>query len=221
MPQSTVRRLVVDLHSPDPEVIERAVDVLLDGGVVAIPTETVYGLAADASRPEAVRKLYEVKNRSIEKAIPLLIHNPEQLRSVAADMPKDIEELARRYWPGPLTMVVKKYPGSFGIAAPGDTIGVRMPRHSIALAILAMIGRPLAVSSANLAGSASARSADDIERIFDEKVDLIIDSGPSGDMTESTVLDVTSTPYKILREGAISRQELTEVLGEKLSAVQL
>lgn len=216
MPQSASRRLRVDLHSPDPESIERAVDVILDGGIVAIPTDTVYGLAADASRPEAVRKLYEIKKRPSLKPVPLLIHNRELIRSVASMLPKEIDALMAKYWPGALTMIVRKFAGSFDTAAPGDTIGVRMPKHSVALAILAMIGRPLAVSSANISGGDAARDADAIEAMFGESVDLIVDCGPSGASAESTVLDVSAMPYHIVREGAVPRQELVEVLGENL-----
>lgn len=216
MPRSTGRRLTVDTQSPDPEVIERAVDVLLDGGVVAIPTDTVYGLAADASRPEAVRKLFQIKGRPGQKAIPLLIHSPKLLSSVAKEVPAEAQALIEQFWPGPLTVILKKYPGSFELAAPGETVGVRMPHHPIALAILAMIGRPLAVSSANLAGQEAARFADEIEQQFGERVDLIVDCGQVGQQAESTIVDLSATPFKVLREGAIEKSELLELLGDKL-----
>lgn len=220
MPQSLSRRLQVDPQSPDPESIERAVDVLLDGGVVAIPTDTVYGLAADASRPEAVRKLFQIKDRPDQKAIPLLIHSRRLLDAVASELPADILGLLEQHWPGPLTVIVKKYSGSFEAAAPGETVGLRIPNDPVALAILAMIGRPLAVSSANVAGGESARDADTIESAFGERVDLIIDTGHAGDLAESTVLDTTREPYRILRQGSVGRDQLAQALGEKLAPAE-
>ena len=214
MPHGVSRRLTIDPMSPSPEAIERAVDILMDGGVVALPTDTVYGLAADATRPEAVRKLYQIKNRPEIKAIPLLIHNTRLLASIASEMPQDIMPVLERYWPGPLTLVLRKYAGSFEVAAPGATVGIRIPNNPIALAVLAMINRPLAVSSANMAGGTSARTADAIEEIFGDRVDLILDAGPVGQTPESTILDVSMTPFRVLREGAVSRGELQELLGE-------
>ncbi len=213
------RRLKVDPFFPSPEEIERAVDVLLDGGVIGIPTDTVYGLAADASRPEAVRKLYEIKGRPETKSIPLLVHDSKVLAAVASDLPQEIMPVLDKFWPGPLTIVLRKYAGSFAVAAPGATVGVRVPNDPVALAVLAMINRPLAVSSANIAGGASARDADTIESTFGDKVDLILDAGPAGQTPESTVLDVSALPFRILRQGAVSREDLAAILGEQLAGV--
>lgn len=217
-PPSGSRRLRIDPRSPNVEAMERAADVLLDGGVIALPTDTVYGLAADASRPEAVRKLFALKNRPIDKAIPLLIHSRRLLSSIARHTPQEVEALLERYWPGALTVVFKKYAGAFQAASGGETIAVRIPGHGVALGVLAMISRPLAVTSANLAGGEPARHAEAIERQFGGQVDLVLDAGELGAGPVSTVLDVSDRPFRILREGAVGRSDLAGLLGDLLAA---
>ena len=215
-PDAAGRRLTIDPQRPSIEAIERATDVLLDGGVVALPTDTVYGLAADASRGESVRKLFQIKNRPRERHIPLLIHSPRLIKMIASEMPAELEALVERFWPGALTVVFKKYPGSFQGAASGETVGVRIPNDRVALAVLAMIARPLAVTSANLSGGEPARDADAIEREFGDRVDLLLDAGTLGGGAVSTVLDVSSRPFRILREGAVARADLASLLGDLL-----
>jgi 5-(carboxyamino)imidazole ribonucleotide mutase len=210
------QRIRVDPESPSPQAIERAVDVMLDGGVVAMPTDTVYGLAVDASRPLAVRKLFALKGRSLGKAIPVLVHSQSQVNLLASEKPPETQRLLERFWPGPLTVVFRKYAGSLPAVSQGETIGVRMPGSKLSLEVLSSIARPLAVTSANVANEQPARDCDTIEREFGARVDLILDVGPLAPSADSTVLDVSVRPFRILREGALRRDELAAFLGEAL-----
>ena len=213
----TEKRIKIDLSAPSPKVIERAMDVLLVGGVIAFPTDTVYGLAADASRPQAVKKLYALKKRDAEKPVAILIHSRRLLSSIAKEMPIEIQDVIDQHWPGALTVILKKYTGSFNAVGKGDTIGVRIPNSRAALSVLAMIGRPLAATSANLSGKKEARDADAVEKMFGDQVDLILDAGPLKKAPPSTVLDASERPFRIVREGAIKRETLAKELGDLLA----
>ncbi|OPZ22625.1 MAG: N5-carboxyaminoimidazole ribonucleotide mutase [candidate division BRC1 bacterium ADurb.BinA364] len=216
-PAPSPRRARIDLLDPDPDLFERAKDVLIDGGIVALPTDTVYGLAVDASRPQAVEKLFAAKNRDTKKAIALLISSREMLERIASEMPEALEPALERFWPGPLTVVLKKFTRAFRDAAPGDTVGVRIPRCAVALGLLRLMSRPLAVTSANLSDEDPARDAETIERTFGDAVDLILDAGPLQPGPVSTVLDASVSPFRILRQhGAVSDAALKAALGDHL-----
>lgn len=194
--------------------IERAAALLRAGKLVALPTETVYGLAADATREEAVQANYDAKGRPETKPLNVLVDGMNMVESVCRDIPADAYKLAEAFWPGPLTMILWG-DGTLPpiVPAGGDTQGVRCPDHPAALAVIRALGRPLACPSANLSGQPSPKSADDVLAQLGGKIDAVLDGGPCAVGVESTILDLTVTPYRILRQGGLARAELEAVLG--------
>ncbi len=195
--------------------IEMAANVIKKGGVVAFPTETVYGLGANAFDENAVRKIFELKGRPIDN--PLIVHicKKRDIYRLAKDVPKIAKKLIARFWPGPLTLVLKKSEIIPDIVTAGlDTVAIRMPSHRVALKLIEYSNVPIAAPSANKSGRPSATSAKHVIEDFDEKVDCIIDAGESTIGLESTVLDLTETPPIILRPGAITREMLERVIGD-------
>ncbi|MCG8442195.1 MAG: threonylcarbamoyl-AMP synthase, partial [Caulobacterales bacterium] len=198
-----------------PSAIARAGDILREGGLVAIPTETVYGLAADAGDPAAVARLFAAKERP--RFNPLIAHvaDTETARAVARLSPT-AERLAAAFWPGPLTLVAPVRAGApvCDLARAGlDTVAVRAPAHPVAQAVIAAAGRPIAAPSANPSGRLSATRAGDVARALAHAVDLIIDGGPCALGLESTVVDTTADPPVILRAGALPRSAVAEAAG--------
>jgi len=194
-----------------PEAVKLGLQVLAGGGLVAFPTDTVYGLGALAFDVRGVDQLFLAKKRQAEKAIAVLVANPADLKQVTLDMPESARILAERFWPGPLTLVVSRHPNLPENISPWPTIGVRMPDHPVALALLQASG-PLAVTSANLSGQLSATNAQEVLRQLDGRVDLIIDGGETVGGLPSTVVDCTGSSLKILRAGPLSQSDLDQAL---------
>ena len=207
---SKIRPVLADM--PDVAVIEEAVDVLLDGGVIALPTDTVYGLAADATNPVAVAKLYEIKKRSADKPVAVLIDSTRMFRTLVTELPEGVEALLERHWPGPLTLVARKRKAALQAISRDVSLGLRMPDSVVALGLVSMLGRPVAATSANLTGQAPARTAQEIAERFGDQLDLILDAGPAPETGDSTVLSLLETPFRILREGPVTRAVLQETL---------
>lgn len=207
--------------NPDSErAIEHAVSVLADGGLVGIPTETVYGLAAVADDATAVSRIFQAKGRPANN--PLIVHvlDITSARRLAKEWPLQAERLAERYWPGPLTLVVSRNPSVPDIVTAGAaTVALRSPAHPVARLILSSIGRPIAAPSANASMEISPTCASDVAESLGERVDLILDGGPCERGIESTVVDVTHVPPVILRPGPISRTSLEEACGGPVLAV--
>ncbi|GEN49475.1 L-threonylcarbamoyladenylate synthase [Alkalibacterium pelagium] len=198
-----------------PEEIREAAEALKAGEVVAFPTETVYGLGADATNETAVRKIFEAKGRPNDN--PLIIHvsNVTQMKQFVSSLPEEAEKVIAHFWPGSCTIVLnKKGPLAPSVTGGLDTVGIRMPDHSVALNLIEATGVPLAAPSANSSGRPSPTTAHHVHDDLDGKIRGIIDGGPTGVGLESTVLDLTD-PEKptILRPGGVSYEELTEVLG--------
>ena len=207
---------VVAVHPehPEPDIIRRAAEVLRRGGLVAFPTETVYGLGADALNPRAVARIFEVKGRPAHD--PLIVHlaSAEALPQVAAALPPRALVLARRFMPGPLTLVLPKAPHVPDIVTAGlPTVAVRVPAHPVALALIRAAGCPVAAPSANRFGHASPTRAEHVVADLGDAVDLILDAGPTPIGVESTVLDLTQDSPVILRPGGVPREALEAVLG--------
>ncbi len=208
------RTLVVSPDAPDPDAIAEAADVIRRGGLVAFATETVYGLGADATRDSAVRRIFEAKGR--ESTNPLIVHldSIESVRPVAAVWPHLAETLAERFWPGPLTLVLPKTPRIADIAtAGGPTVGLRVPRPSVARDLIARSRVPIAAPSANRSTRISPTLARHVAKDLDGRIEMILDSGPTAVGIESTVLDLTSDPPIILRPGSITPDDLAPFLG--------
>jgi len=184
-----------------------AAEVLRAGGIVAFPTDTVYGVGAHAFLPHAVQRLYTAKVRPPDKAIPLLIADASLLPYVAQEIPPIACELAARFWPGALTLVMRRTAMvSDEITAGGDTVGVRAPDHPVAQALLRLLNVPLATTSANLSGQPPAITAQEVLAQLDGQIDLLLDGGPCPGGVASTVLDVTTSPPRVLRAGPLLPQ---------------
>ena len=183
--------------------IEKAADTLKNGGVVAFPTDTVYGIGVDPFQPEAIQKLYTIKGRSRNKPIPILVGSYQDVENVAQNLPKIFFQLIKQFWPGALTLVVEAKGLPTQITAGGKTVGIRMPNHPIALKMLRCFAGPIATTSANKSNKAPATSKSQIERELGSLVDLIVDGGETNTGTSSTVIDLIKTPPKILRQGEI------------------
>jgi L-threonylcarbamoyladenylate synthase len=196
------------------EVIARAADLISAGEVVAFPTDTVYGIGVQAWNPAAVQRLYAVKERPAGKAIALLISGPEQMSAVSDYSSSGLAQLAARFWPGGLTLILpwRPQPGTTA-QQPFATVGLRMPDHPVALALIAEVGVPLATTSANLSGSPSAVTAAEVDRQIGDRVAMIIDGGTCPGGRDSTVVDLTTRPPIVRRQGAVSVEELESVLG--------
>jgi L-threonylcarbamoyladenylate synthase len=190
--------------------IRAAADVLVAGGLVAFPTETVYGLGARADRAETVRRIFEAKGRP--PGNPLIVHvaDREAARSLARSWPDVAEALARASWPGPLTLVVERAPGAVAdeVTAGGATVAIRVPAHPVALSLLRAARVPIAAPSANRSTSISPTTADHVLKTLDGAIDLVLDAGPTGFGIESTIVDVSSSPMRLLRHGAIALSAL-------------
>lgn len=184
------------------------------GGLVAFPTETVYGLGADALNPQAVAGIFTAKGRPAQN--PLIVHIADmaEIASVAAEWPPLAAKLASKFWPGPLTLVVRKHPQVPDIAtARGSTVAVRMPAHPVALALIRASQTPIAAPSANVSTQISATRAEHVLRGLGDRVDLLLDGGQTAGGLESTVLDVTVVPPRLLRPGLVTPAEIEAEIG--------
>lgn len=195
----------------DPKALATAIDILTGGGLVAFPTDTVYGLGALAFDEKAVGKLYDVKERGMDKAIPVLIGDPDQLDLVAAGANRMCQKLAKRFWPGPLTLVVPRHPSIPEAVTPLPTVGVRIPKFVHTQELLRLTG-PLAVTSANISGQSSPSTAAGVKVQLGGRIPLILDGGVTPGGMPSTVVDCTRDKPVILREGPISLDEIMEAL---------
>jgi L-threonylcarbamoyladenylate synthase len=203
------------IPATDPDVIKHVLAELEKGGLVAFPTDTVYGIGSLAFDGEAVERIYTAKNRSVEKAIPVLIGQVSDLEKVCVDIPLEVYKLVRVFWPGPLTIVMTKHPHLPVSVSSYATVGVRVPDHRIAQNILVAAG-PMAVSSANISGQDNPSTADDVFRQLDGRVPLIVDGGTTPGGVPSTVVDFSNGKPHIIREGPIKTQEILAVLNSDL-----
>jgi L-threonylcarbamoyladenylate synthase len=199
------------LSAASSEVITHALEILRGGGLVAFPTDTVYGVGALAFDGKAVEAIYTAKDRSPEKAIPVLIGDMDDLDKIAMDVPNLVQMLASRFWPGPLTILVPKKPDLPEAISSTSTVGVRVPDHEAARALLRAAG-PMAVTSANLSGQASPITAEEVFAQLGGRIELIIDGGKTPGGVPSTLVDCTGDEIKILREGPITKKELQSAL---------
>lgn len=206
--------------SPTPEAIQTAARLVREGGVVVLPTETVYGLACDALNAEAVRRVFEIKGRPSEN--PLIVHiaSFEQLSLIAQNVPEIAKRFAEKFWPGPLTLVLPKKPDVPDVTTGGrPTVAVRIPRHPVALEVIRQARRPIAAPSANAFMALSPTSAQDIDPEILVDVDLVLDGGPCEVGLESTVIDLTDESPRILRPGIVTRAEIQALVGSPLGHV--
>ena len=198
----------------DTALINRAVEILRKGGLVAFPTETVYGLGADADQERALKSIFRVKGRPETHPLIVHLHDQGQLKDWAADVPEGARELAKRFWPGPLTLILKKAGRVSPVVTGGqDTVGLRVPSHPGALAMLREFGGGVAAPSANRFGRVSPTTAEHVRRDLGDDVDFILDGGPCTVGVESTIVDFSSGEPIILRPGGLTREHVEEALG--------
>jgi len=193
--------------------IRRVSQVLLQGGVAAFPTETFYGLGADARNEEALQKIFQIKGREENKPLLLLIGDRDWLSGLVRNIPPVAGRLMEKFWPGPLTLVFEASPRLSALLTGGTgTVGVRLSPHPVAQALIQAVGRAITATSANLSGQPSASVAAEVFRALGNRVDAILDGGQTAGGLGSTVLDVSSPSPRIIRRGVISQAELVPFL---------
>jgi len=201
------------LSADEAGALQQAADILRAGGLVAFPTDTVYGLGALLRNEASIARIYTAKERPPEKAIPILLSSIEQARHLAGELSPLAEALARRFWPGPLTLVVlcgDRVPHF--ITSGSGAVALRSPNHPVILRLLAMLGQPLAVTSANRSGSASPLTAEEVLAQLAGRIDAVVDGGRCPGGRPSTVLSLAVEPPQLLRTGPIGSSELSEAL---------
>ena len=202
----SVRRIVVDAAGPSAGALEEAVRAIRRGGVIAMPTDTLYGLGVDPFQSDAVARIFAVKGRSAERALPLVAADADQVTDRIASLPPRMARLASRFWPGPLTLLVVAPPLLAAGAVTGGTgkIGVRVPAHAVARALCAACGTPLTATSANVSGDAPAADPDDVARSLGDRIDVLVDAGATPGGSPSTIVDATGEEPVLVRAGAIA-----------------
>jgi L-threonylcarbamoyladenylate synthase len=206
-------RLIVSTERPDPELIARAARLVRAGGIVAFPTDTLYGLAVDPGNETAVERLFDVKGRDASLALPLVAADLEQVRVWSGALPDLVATLARRFWPGPLTLVLPAAPAlPARLLGGGHTVAIRVPAHAVARALAHAVGRPVTSTSANRSGWPPPATADAVEQALGSAIDLVIDAGPCPGGPPSTIVDVAGTTPRLLRAGAVPWERVLESL---------
>ena len=199
---------------------DELVGIMRGGGLVAVPTETVYGLAGNGLDEKAVAEIYEVKGRPEVKPLSLMVHNAASMERYCENVPPQAYTLAKKFWPGPLTIVMKAKPCVPEIVrAGGETVGLRCPDHPLTLELLEKSGVPFAAPSANPSGEPSPKNADSVLKYFDGKIDAVLDGGECGIGCESTLIDLSRTPYRILRQGALPADEIADAFVDSMKII--
>jgi len=219
MEKHNTSHIKVDARDPDPQLIARAADYIRAGGVVAFPTETVYGLGANALDARAVAGIFQAKGRPADN--PLIVHiaEPAMAEELTAEITVPARRVMEAFWPGPLTVVLPKQPVVPGVVTGGlNTVAVRMPDHPVALALIKAAGVPVAAPSANISGRPSPTTAAHVLEDLAGRIEAVVDAGPCRVGVESTVLDLSVEPPVILRPGGVTREELEGVLGHVAEA---
>jgi len=207
--------LKVDPNNPDMQAIRVAADAIRRGELVIFPTETVYGLAADAFNEAAVKAVYDAKGRLDHQPLPVQVGSVQDVFRAAEFMSPEARRLAEMYWPGPLTLVLNKSASLPSIVTSGgDTVGVRVPDHPVALGLVKELGSPIVATSANVSGRPAPRTAVEAIRDVGENVSVVLDGGDSRFGIASTVVDMTVSPPKIVRRGSVEVADIRKVLGE-------
>ena len=199
---------------------DELVGIMRGGGLIAVPTETVYGLAGNGLDEKAVAEIYEVKGRPEVKPLSLMVHDAALMDRYCENVPPQAYTLAKKFWPGPLTIVMKAKPCVPEIVrAGGETVGLRCPDHPLTLELLEKSGVPFAAPSANPSGEPSPKNADSVLKYFDGKIDAVLDGGECGIGCESTLIDLSRTPYRILRQGALPADEIADAIVDSMKII--
>ena len=208
--------LKADRNISEETVLSRAAEILTAGGIIAYPTETFYGLGADATNEKAIRKIYALKGRNFNNPISVIIDKEENLSGLVQEVSAEALKLMHLFWPGPLTIVFKASAGVSPLLTAGTgKIGIRISSHAAARAIAAKLGHPVTATSANLSHAPECSTANEVVNQIGVKLDAIVDLGKTAGGKGSTIIDVTSTPPQILREGIINRLSIERHIGIK------
>ncbi len=208
----------INATEPEPKLIPYAAEQIRKGSVLAMPTDTFYGLAVDPYNLRAVDRVYEIKERGRHKPLSLLIESVEQAEELAHNLPDGFHLLAEKFWPGPLTIIVKAAPRlPLKVTANSGNIAVRVPSVAIALAMVKAAGFPLTATAASLAGMPDCSSAQEVTQQMQDRVPLVLDGGPSATPVPSTIVNLAEPGghWKLMREGAIPVQEIEDLLGDQ------
>jgi len=200
------------ISANSPNIIAQALEILRSGGLIACPTDTVYGVGALAFDSKAVESIYASKDRPVEKAVPVLISDADALEEVGINIPDAARKLAAHFWPGPLTILVPQRADLPESVSATSTVGVRVPDHAVARALLRAAG-PMAVTSANISGGQNPVTAREVYEQLGGRIDLIIDGGKTPGGIPSTLVDCTGQEIEILRQGPLSLEEILSALG--------
>lgn len=206
-------RLRLDPAAPDRESLERAAEAIRAGAIVALPTDTLYALAVDPFREDAIERLFAAKGRPAERAVPLVAADLEQVQSTIGALSATARALASRFWPGPLTLLLDA-PVRLAAGVTGGTgrVGVRVPAHAVARGVCRACGHPVTATSANLSGHPASADPNEVERTFGTSIALLLDAGPTPGGAPSTIVDVAGTAVRLVRAGAIGWDEVQACL---------
>ncbi len=213
-----VRPEIIRVHAVEPEqsLVNYVADRIRQGSVVGMPTDTFYGLAVDPYNLHAVERVYEIKERGRHKPLSLLIESSEQAEELANELPDEFHLLAEKFWPGPLTIIVRAAPRlPLKVTANSGNIAVRMPDSAVALAVVRALKCPITATSANLAGSAECTTAAAVVEQMGERVQLMVDGGTTPRTVPTTIIDLSNGQWSLLREGAIPLAEIEDLLGDQ------
>ena len=204
-----MKKLKINPNNPETDLLQQAASIIINGGVIGYPTETIYGLGANVMNKRAVEKVYDMKGRDKNKPILILAENVEQVKQLTASFPESARILAKEFWPGPLTIV---FPAAKRLntllTSDNRTIGIRITNNKICQELLKLSGVPITSTSANISGEVNPISAREVEKTFADKLDLIIDGGENKNRIPSTVVSVLGDSFDVIREGAIPKIEL-------------
>ena len=207
-------RLTIDPAKPDDTPLAQTGEILRAGGVIAFPTETFYGLGADARQEAAVEKIFRLKGRAVQNPISVIVETDREVIPLVVELPAAAEILMDKFWPGALTLIFTASPAVLPrLTAGTGKIGIRVSSHPVARLIAKVLAGPLTATSANLAGGPECSTVDEVLRVFGDSLDAVIDGGAAAGGMGSTILDVTVSPPLILREGVVSRSDILDALG--------
>jgi tRNA threonylcarbamoyl adenosine modification protein (Sua5/YciO/YrdC/YwlC family) len=213
-----VRPEIIRVHAvePEPSLVSYVADRIRHGSVVGMPTDTFYGLAVDPYNLHAVERVYEIKERGRHKPLSLLIESSEQAEELAHELPDEFYLLAEKFWPGPLTIIVRAAPRlPLKVTANSGNIAVRMPDSAVALAVVRALKCPITATSANLAGAQECTTAAAVVEQMGERVQLLVDGGTTPLTVPTTIIDLSNGQWSLLREGAIAVAEIEDLLGDQ------
>ncbi len=206
--------LRIDPRKPEEETLTEAAGILREGGIIAFPTETFYGLGVDARQEAAVEKIFRIKGRNTRNPVSVIVAGEEEVIPLVTEIPEVAGFLMKKFWPGPLTLVFRAAPAvSSQLTGGAGKIGIRVSSHAVARLLAKRFSGPLTATSANLSGGQECATAAEVIRLFGNRLDAVIDGGPTPGGMGSTILDITVHPPAVLRAGAVSPTEILESLG--------